>query len=414
MQRHRLLIFGSVIVVLVVVAFLFFGRHREDGSVPGGFFEERYTKDDDFYGPPAGAHSEDRDGVFNSLTVSPTDADTVFVGTENNGIFRSDDGGQTWEWQRTGLWHDERSYPEVYDMAFAPDGETIAAALTNGPQPPDIERSAGFYHSDDGGRNWTRSVTGLPNTGATSVAFHPTDSETIFLGLDGEDPSNHRLRGRRIPGGLYRSRDGGRNWEPLPVPGRGIYNKYNRIVVRGERIFTSGLRWRETESGTHRDIDPEHAVSLIRSDDAGVTWEAIGPPGTFCYYFDVSADGNSVYFTDGVSGRAFRSHDGGETWQKMTLSFSNAVAVSPHDSLTVLFANGPELYKSTDGLETMHRVFGRDEGGFDDIVFSPTDPGIVYAAGDGYRVYRSDDAGETFSQIADLRAYIEREREGKE
>jgi len=373
-----------------------------DGRLKG-----RVTKDDNFEGPPADANTNDRDGVFNSLAVSPTNPDVVFVGTENNAFFKSIDGGKNWEWIRKGFWHDKRSYPEFYDVVIDPDNEKVMyAALTNGPQTPNVEKAAGFYRSKDGGESWERSVEGFPNTAANAVVIVSGSPKRLLVGLDGEDPSNHLMRGAKPLGGIYISENGGDSWRAASIPKKGIQNRYSHIAVRGNQVYASGHRFAEEAPGKPRNIDSEKSIGLIKSEDGGENWKAISPPNTFCYYFDVSADGKTIYFTDGISGKGYKSSDGGGSWEKTSITFSNAIKISPRNPKVAIFANGNQIFKTEDGLVTQKKVFQvPGYGGFDDIEFT-SDPDIVYAAGDGYRVYKSTDGGNSFSQIANIRSII--------
>ena len=89
------------------------------------------------------------------------------------------------------------------------------------------------------------------------------------------------------------------------------------------------------------------------------------------------------------------------------------VAVSPNDKKRVLYGKSTDLYLSTDGLDTERKVIETEpveDNEFSDIVFSPSDPNIVYAittgaypATAGYDLYKSTDAGESFSKIINLR-----------
>lgn len=409
MKRKTLI---KILLIIIGIILLLFAIRTilKNGESFISNFEGKVTKDDNFKGPNADAHLNDRDGIFNSLAVSPTNPDIVFVGTENNALFKSTDGGGSWQWIQKGFWHNKRSYPEFYDVVIDSKNENVMyAALTNGPQTPDIEKAAGFYRSRDGGENWERFIEGLPNTAITSVAIISGPSKKILVGLDGEKPTNHRLAEEARPlGGIYISENEGASWRATSIPEKGIQNKYSHIVARGDQVYASGHQFTEEAQGIPRGIDLEKSIGLIKSKDGGENWEIISPPNTFCYYFDVSDDGKTIYFTDGMNGNGYRSINGGNSWEKTHLFFSNTIKISPHNPRIAIFANGRQVFKTNDGLMTRKEVFQVPEnGGLDDIEFS-SDPNIIYAAGDGYRIYKSTDGGNSFIQIANLRSVIEK------
>ena len=73
--------------------------------------------DEIVFGPSA-PEGNDRDSVFRSLTVHPTDPNIVLMGTERNGFVKSTDGAATWTRHRQGLrWLPGIGYPEIYDIA---------------------------------------------------------------------------------------------------------------------------------------------------------------------------------------------------------------------------------------------------------------------------------------------------------
>lgn len=395
------LVFAGVVILCLKIAENHFKNNPFD-------FEKVVTKDDNFKGPSAGTHENDRDAIFHSLVVSPSNPEIIFVGTENNALFKSVDGGENWKWIRKGFWHNRRSYPEFYDIIIDPDNENLMyAALTNGPQTPDIEKAAGFYFSLDGGESWQRSVEGLPNTATTSLSMSIFNNKKILLvGLDGEDPTNSKMEGKNIGdiGGIYISDDKGSSWKATNIPVKGMNNRYSYIVSRGDKIYTSGHRFAEKTPGVPRKADPEKAIGLIKSTNGGETWKSITPPDLFCYYFDVSADGETIYFNTN-DGDVYKSIDGGKNWEELSIKISNLIKISPYDSNIVIFANGNQVLKSEDGMKTQKKIFEASQGGFDDIEFT-SDPKIIYAAGTGYRVYKSLDGGSSFSQIANLRDFI--------
>ena len=118
-----------------------------------------------------------------SLLVDPNNLERVFAGAVT-GLYRSLDGGQTW--QRVG--------PEL-------DGQTVFALLVNPVQP--VRLLAGVtnsvYESMDGGDHWTTSSRGLEQVTVTALAMHPAKKDVVYAG------TKYR--------GVYRSANGGRTWQ---------------------------------------------------------------------------------------------------------------------------------------------------------------------------------------------------------
>ncbi len=406
-KKITLISIALILLLGLLFAILFFGVFKKGTILEDleEIFNGEYTRDDNFPGTDTGDGGNDRDGVFNSLAISPTDPNLVYLGTEGNSIFRSKDGGTTWEWIRGGIWHNNRGYAEVYDIVFDPKDESILyAALTNGPVSPSSDESAGFYKTGNRGDYWDRLIDGLPNTGANSVAVME-NPDTLFVGLDGDFPSRGKLEDRP-QGGIYKSSDNGQTWQKVNIPEKGIYNRFTHIEIIENTIYASGMSF-GPEDGERRP-DPDLSVGLIKSTDGGDNWEIIQPPGTLSYYYDTSSDGKTIYFTDALGeGGGYKSTDGGATWEELNLYFSNALEVSLFNGEFVIYSSGGQISKSTDGMKTGKQVFKLSEGsGFDDIEFT-SDENIIYAAGDGYRVYKSTDAGETWEQIANLRNFID-------
>ena len=78
------------------------------------------------------------------------------------------------------------------------------------------------------------------------------------------------------------------------------------------------------------------------------------------------------------------------------------IAVSPVNPNLVLFASFDYVRRSTDSLTTVQVVM-RPTSSVREIVFAPSDPKVVYAETDGYVLYRSDDAGQTWRLMVNVR-----------
>ncbi len=352
-------------------------------------------------GPSEPNRPQDSDSVFRSLTVHPRDADIVVLGTERNGFVRTTDGGTTWTRLRAGLGTDDAGtgYSEVWDIAFAPsDPSVLMAATLDSPSPPAGPRvNAGLYKSTDGGGSWTRLNCGFTTSRVTSVRFHPTDANIAIAGLEGGEPSYTGGSGY-FPGGIFRTVDGGENWQRIevgPNDGRNGYIIMTTVPNEPSTLITFGTNWE----------DRSQNVGFIRSTDAGVTWtpfaaelrtKAIGS-------FAVSADGNVLYANEDGTYFGWVSRDAGATWSQSAIHQVNGpIAVSPQNSSLVVFASQSRLRRSTNGLGSVS-VVATAPAPFREIVFAPSNPSVVYAETDGYLLYRSDDAGATWRFVVNVR-----------
>jgi photosystem II stability/assembly factor-like uncharacterized protein len=215
-----------------------------------------------------------RDGQqIPAILVDPRDPNRVFVAVlghpygpnEERGVFRSGDGGQTWQ---KVLYKDEHT--GAIDLAFDPrNPQTVYAVLWQARQGP-WENGAfsgpnsGLFKSTDGGTTWTRLTAGLPTfaqgLGRIGIAIAPSDPGRMYVLVEA-----------REGGGVYRSDDAGASWRRV--------NEEQRIYGRGSDF--AGVR----VDPKNRDIVYVANTSTYRSTDAGQSFTAIkGAPGGDDYH----------------------------------------------------------------------------------------------------------------------------------
>ena len=357
---------------------------------------------------PDGPQGADFDQVFRSLTVHPTDPNTVLMGTERNGFVVTNDGGHTWHRLRLGLRHtnsDTGVYPEIWDVVFDPANPAVIYAATldspgpvSGNYPSSI---AGVYKSTDSGQTWVRVNCGLFNSRINSVQVDGSNSLNVIIGMEGGAATFSPLQGQYFNGGIYRSDNGGQSWSKVLIHENDTENGYWRMVVYGPShnyFMTFGLNYSNTSKN----------IGFIRSTDGGLTWEMFAGPLQFLFItgFDVSADGQVIYANERDSYEIQKSTNGGVTWDTTPINQANGpVAMSPADSQLVLYAGSSTLYRSTDGLDTYQPVLAAQDK-INDIVFAPSTPTIVYVASTGYLLYKSTDAGASFTLIKNIRSQV--------
>ncbi|MEW5915609.1 MAG: hypothetical protein AB1762_04355 [Gemmatimonadota bacterium] len=351
---------------------------------------------------PAAPGGADIDQPFRSLAVHPSNPDVIYVGTERNGIVRSSDGGRTWERLRTGFRHASFGYAEVWDLAISPTTPNfLLAATSDSPGPPtgDYPSSiAGVYASSDGGVNWSRANCGLTNASVTAVAFD-RQGAALVIGTSAGRATFSALAGQFFPGGIWRSTDGARSWSSVsPAGERGAHWQFTTGTVGATAFILTYA------------LDPENRTQgrgFLRSQDGGATWSALpnALAGRYIAEFDASADGRVLYASEREPYQLWRSTDGGTTWTTLNAPGIEPVAVSPADAQIVLVHGGQGVYRSTNGAANWRLVLPTTVR-IDDFEFAPSRPSIVYAVARGYDVYRSDDSGDTWRRLVNLRAEV--------
>lgn len=141
-----------------------------------------------------------------SVLPHPADPDRLWVGISAVGVFRTDDGGDSWTLQNDGL---EVAAPDD-------DHETLGSCvhqLVLDPTDPDRlfqQNHLGVYRSTDAGEHWERIDDGLPSTFGFPLVLHPHDPETLFVFPLESDEVRLTIDGRPA---VYRSSDAGDTWE---------------------------------------------------------------------------------------------------------------------------------------------------------------------------------------------------------
>jgi photosystem II stability/assembly factor-like uncharacterized protein len=155
-----------------------------------------------------------------AIAVAPSNPSIIYVGSGEglhrpdlsvgNGIYKSTDAGKTWT--HLGL----RDGFQIPALAIDPrDPNKIFAAVLGHPYGPNEER--GLFRSTDGGQTWQKAIYKDENTGASGVEIDPSNPDVIYASMwearEGPWEDNNTVNG--TGGGLFKSTDGGTTWHPL-------------------------------------------------------------------------------------------------------------------------------------------------------------------------------------------------------
>jgi len=309
-----------------------------------------------------------RGGRTRAVAGVPGKRSTFYVGAVNGGVWKTDDAGRTWA-----PVFDDQPTQSIGAIAVAPSApDTLYVGSGEGLHRPDLSVGNGVYRSDDAGRHWR--YLGLPDSEQIpEIAVDPRTPETVYAAVLGHPfgPSEQR--------GIYRTRDGGRNWQ---------------LVLKTD-AHTGG-------NGVV--IDPKHPDTVYAT-----LWEdRLGP----------WEDGNEYR---GTGGGLYRSDDAGEHWQRLgsdfpknTTQINLSIAPSRPDRLYAMVATtdpgdynssaGLSLWRSDDGGQHFARTTDdpravlRIGGGDHAIVrVDPNDPDTIYTA--SIVAMQSHDGGRTFTYL---------------
>jgi photosystem II stability/assembly factor-like uncharacterized protein len=375
--------------------------------------------------------------IVGRILIDPTDPQRIFVaGTGDlfnsgggRGVYRSTDGGATWQRVLKGA----TTFTGAVDLAMDPSNpDRIYAAMWDHHREPDLRtyggKGSGIYRSTDGGDTWSRLAGGLPapgpNVGRIGIAVSPNASSRLYAIV---------IQAGGTYEGFYRSNDGGDTWTKLAATGlSGSQSTYgwwfgrvwvdpadkNHVFAAGvplEQSTDGGQTW-GSAGGVHADQhamiwDPKVANRVYLGNDGGVYrssnngnggWtSATVQPYTQFYSVDVSEQDDSRIVGGAQDNGVNRSWPGGG-WNGYVGGDGLAALIDPTNQNNVY---GCSQYgvcsRSTNGGDSSFSFgFATSDrfNWFSPVVFDPSNPQTIYFAGN--RLNRSTNGAQTFSVIS--------------
>ena len=386
-------------------------------------------------------------GSIGAISVSESDENVIYVGTGSadprgnisigNGIYKSVDSGENWEFiglPKAGLIGKIEIHPRNSDIVYV-------AALGNifG---PNAER--GVYKTIDGGKNWQKVYFISNKTGARDVEINPDNENEILASFWTVQRKPWTLVDGSDEGGVFMSKDAGKSWKKLTegLP-KGLTGKIQveYSPANSSRLWAMIQAQKEEEGG------------LYRSDDGGKTWSRINRDHKLrqrgWYYSHINADPVNENIIYASNTGFYKSVDGGKTFDERLYTQhgdnhgvwinpnNNKIMINCNDGGANVSLNGgetwstqlnqptPEFYRLTVDNQFPFRMYAGQQdnstisvpsrglpaltpfqnwfnaGGTEcsDIAVHPTDPNIIYSTGySGEFTYKNLTTGEEYQR----------------
>lgn len=243
--------------------------------------------------------------LVTALACAPDNPDLLLAGTQPGAIFRSEDGGQTWvnvgasikphvssgfrDTLSTGEKRNRpiaRHWTRITQIVFDPnDGNTAWAGV-------EIDSA---WHSRDGGRTWARRSDGLKTEDVHGFAIVNNNSRVLYATTNK---------------GFYASTNDGQRWEQQLIDSPWQYTR--TVQSRADKSPVMFL--------TNGEGAPGQEGRLFRSKDHGRHWTDVGLPGSVessVYFLATHKSDPNLVFAATALGQLYRSTDGGETWRAL-------------------------------------------------------------------------------------------------
>ena len=344
-------------------------------------------------GPPRG-------GRVVAVAGDPVELMTFYFGACAGGIWKTTDGGTYWECISDGY----LSSATIGALAVSDsDPNVIYAGTGETTIRVDVSFGDGIYKSTDGGESWTN--VGLKETRHIGeIRIHPENCDIVYVAALG-----HAF-GENLERGVYRTTDGGENWELVlhQSPRAGAVDL--SIDTNNPRIIFASI-WEASRNFWNLSSGGEGSA-LFRSMDGGDSWEdvsvnagfATGTKGKIGVAISPAKRGRVWALVEAKNSGLYRSENYGKTWSLISPNidllhrpwYYTHVFADPAHSDTVYVTNF-QMWKSTDGGSVFHEVTTPHGDNHDLWIDSKNNQRMVQGNDGGANV--SFNGGKTWSTI---------------
>jgi len=362
-------------------------------------------------------------GLGYDVRIHPDNNKTLFVSDNFAGVAKSEDAGKTWYPSNSGISIKSGATGDavnIFCLTIDPGNPDIIWTGTFG------EGTAfGIFKSVDGGTTWQLKNNGISMGDAAGLVFRgftvqQNNSNVVYAQVEVRTPIDgwefNRTKGR-----VYKTLDGGDNWQIIWEGD----NLARYLIIAPDDpdslYLSTGIFDREAYNSDCQN-SVAGGVGVLKSMDGGATWSAVNNGLTDLYVGSLrmhpanpnilfAATGNNAcsgLYTGNITGGLFRTTSKGLSWSKViNKEIMTTVNFSPSDPDTIYAGSTNAFYQSKDNGDTWAKFSkpGREWGPKGvtagvpiDMVVDPDDPDLLYANNYGGGVFRSLDGAQTWEE----------------
>ena len=344
-------------------------------------------------------------GRISAIAVSPTDANRYFVAGADSGVWRTVDGGSTWR-----PLTDHMPTTAIGALALDPSDESVLYAGTGEANYANHSRyGLGIYKSTDGGDTWSHLARStFAGRCFARILVDPSNPARVFGAVTRAGGFPELAAAKGHPGatgrrGVFRSEDGGVTWTALGLPDLSATDVAMQPGNPEVLLAGVGRIFGDAQNGIYRSVDGGDSWSNVgatlpnplATGRISIAFAPSDPQRAYCL---LTADCTSTGGSASTLG-AFRSIDGGLTWQNTGLGniqasygwYLSVVGVNPLDADNV-YMGGLPLFRSHNAGSTWDTVTPPHV----DLHAVAWDANGRLLAGDDGGVHRSIDGGSSW------------------
>ena len=318
-------------------------------------------------------------GSIGAVAVSAWDNNVIYVGggeatvrgnvSYGYGMWKSTDAGKTWT--HTGL-KESRHIPKIQIHPKNPD--LVYAAVLGDLFKSSQER--GVYRSKDGGKTWDRILFANADAGAVDLCMDPNNSRVLYASTWRIRRTPYSLESGGEGSALWKSTDGGDTWTNIST---------NEGMPKGTWGIV-GVAVSPVNSNRVYAIIENDLGGVYRSDDAGKTWKRVNEDRNLrqraWYYSKIIADTKDEDMVYVMNVSYHRSRDGGKTFQPFNANHGDHhdLWISPEDNQRMIIGDDGGGQVSFDGGENWSSYMNQPTAQFYRVTTDNSFPYRIYGA----------------------------------